>query len=85
MFYVSGRTSNVELGTWNFDRYRDPMTRRAVFAAILTALGILITLYSLRDGIHLSFVLLLGLLLIADGILRFALLSQDHAERSESR
>ncbi|MGE3600117.1 MAG: hypothetical protein AB7N70_31710 [Dehalococcoidia bacterium] len=59
------------------------MSRRAAFAALLLALGLLITLISLRDGVHLSFVLLLGLLLIADGAIRFALISQERTKPSD--
>ncbi len=46
------------------------MTRRALFAALILALGALITLVNLRDGIEFSFPLLLGVLLLADGVLR---------------
>jgi uncharacterized membrane protein HdeD (DUF308 family) len=59
------------------------MSRRAVIAALLTVLGVLITLVGLRDGLHLSFTLLLGLLLIADGIIRFALISQERTKPSD--
>ena len=59
------------------------MSRRTVIAALLTALGVLITLISLRNGLQFSFVLLLGLLLIADGVIRFALISQEHTEPSD--
>jgi hypothetical protein len=58
------------------------MSRRTALAALLTALGVLITLFSLRDGLHLSFTLLLGVLLIADGAIRFALISQERAPPS---
>jgi len=61
------------------------MSRRILLAVIVTVLGLLITLFNLRGGFHLSFALLLGVLLIADGVLRFAMLSQERAERSESR
>jgi hypothetical protein len=61
------------------------MTRRALLATLITALGALITLLSVRDGITFSFGLLLGLLLLADGALRFALLSQDEAEHANQR
>ena len=60
------------------------MSRRTVIAALLTALGVLITLFSLRDGLHLSFTLLLGVLLIADGVIRFALISQERTTPSGS-
>jgi hypothetical protein len=59
------------------------MSRRTVIAALLTALGVLITLISLRNGLQISFVLLLGLLLIADGVIRFALISQENTEPSD--
>jgi uncharacterized membrane protein HdeD (DUF308 family) len=59
------------------------MSRRAVIAALLTVLGVLITLVGLRDGLHLSFTILLGLLLIADGIIRFALISQERTKPSD--
>jgi hypothetical protein len=59
------------------------MSRRAVIAALLAALGVLITLISLRDGFHLSFTLILGVLLVADGAIRFALISQEHTEPSD--
>jgi len=53
------------------------MSRRTILAAVITTLGVLITLINLRGGLALSFPLLLGLLLIADGALRFAMLRQD--------
>jgi hypothetical protein len=56
------------------------MSRRTIFAALLTAGGVLITLIGLRDGLHLSFLLVLGVLMIADGVIRFALISQERAE-----
>jgi hypothetical protein len=59
------------------------MSRRAVIAALLAVLGVLITLISLRDGFHLSFVLILGILLIADGAIRFALISQERTKPSD--
>jgi hypothetical protein len=59
------------------------MTRRTVLAWLLTALGVLITLFSLRDGLQLSFTLLLGVLLIADGAIRFALISQERTAPSD--
>jgi hypothetical protein len=59
------------------------MSRRTIIAALLLALGVLITLFSLRDGIHLSFTLLLGVLLIADGAIRFALNAQEPAKPSD--
>ena len=58
------------------------MSRRTAIAALLTALGVLITLFSLRDGFQLSFTLLLGVLLIADGAIRFALISQERTRPS---
>ena len=60
------------------------MSRRTLLAVVITVLGVLITLYNLRDGLQLSFALLLGVLLIVDGALRFAMLSQEHTERPES-
>ena len=53
------------------------MTRRAFFAAAITALGVLVTLVNLRGGLAFSFGLLLGLLLVADGVIRFAMLSPE--------
>jgi hypothetical protein len=44
---------------------------------------VLITLFSLRDGPHLSFTLLLGVLLIADGAIRFALISEERPKPSD--
>lgn len=60
------------------------MSRPTLLAVVITVLGVLITLYNLRDGLQLSFALLLGVLLIADGALRFAMLSQEHTEQPQS-
>jgi hypothetical protein len=59
------------------------MSRRTVIAALLSALGVLITLFSLRDGLQLSFTLILGVLLIADGAIRFALIPEERAKPSD--
>lgn len=59
------------------------MSRRTVIAALLSALGVLITLFSLRDGLQLSFTLVLGVLLIADGAIRFALISEERTTPSD--
>ena len=57
--------------------YPDIMPRRLILATIILALGVIITAVNLRDGLTLSFPLLLGVLLLADGALRFAMLRQD--------
>jgi hypothetical protein len=49
------------------------MNGKVIWALVLTLLGVVITLATVRDG--LSFGLLLGLLLIADGVIRFLMLS----------
>jgi hypothetical protein len=48
-----------------------------LLAGVITALGVLLTLVNLRDGVSFSFPLLLGLLLLADGVLRFYMLATD--------
>lgn len=60
------------------------MSRRTIIAALLLTLGVLITLFSLRGGVHLSFTLLLGVLLITDGAIRFALNAQEPAKPFDS-
>jgi hypothetical protein len=60
------------------------MSRRALIAAVITAAGVLITLINLRNGLHFSFALVLGLLLIADGVIRFALMSQERTDPSDA-
>lgn len=46
------------------------MARSTVLPFVLLALGALITLYNVAGGLRFSFPLLLGLLLLADGVLR---------------
>ena len=53
------------------------MTRRLLLAAVITALGAIITLVTLGDGLRFSFPLLLGVLLLADGALRFYMLAEE--------
>ena len=50
--------------------YPHHMLGRTLFALIVLALGVLITVVNLAGGLRFSFPLLLGLLLIADGVLR---------------
>jgi hypothetical protein len=62
------------------------MSGRMLLAALITALGAAITLVNLRDGLTFSFPLLLGVLLLADGLLRFSMLTADErgpVERQE--
>ena len=47
-----------------------------ILAISITLLGVLVTYLNLRDGIAFSFPLVLGLLLLADGVIRFLLLDQ---------
>lgn len=54
-----------------------PMIRRLLLAIVVLALGVLVTLANLRDGLAFSFPLLLGLLLLADGGLRLAMQRQE--------
>ena len=67
------------------------MTRRVILATLIVVLGAIITVVALRDGLAFSFPLLLGVLLLADGALRFYMLAQDarapseHEEREPSR
>lgn len=56
------------------------MTRRLVLATVLIALGAVITVLTIMDGLRLSFPLALGLLLLADGALRFYMVAQDARE-----
>jgi hypothetical protein len=56
------------------------MTRAPLVAIAILVVGVVIVLYSLStDGALISFTALLGLLCIADGVLR--LLSLGHKER----
>jgi hypothetical protein len=59
------------------------MSGRMLLAALITALGVAITLVNLRDGLTFSFPLLLGVLLLADGILRFSMLTRNVDESAE--
>lgn len=58
------------------------MTRRPILATVIIALGAMITVVSVMDSLRLSFPLALGLLLLADGALRFYMLTQDARESS---
>jgi hypothetical protein len=53
------------------------MNGRLLLAILITALGAVITAANLRGGLEFSFQLLLGVLLVADGLLRFAMLRDD--------
>lgn len=53
------------------------MNRRLVLAVLITALGAIITAVNLRGGLEFSFPLLLGVLLVADGLLRFGGMSDE--------
>jgi hypothetical protein len=51
------------------------MTRQVVIAAVVGVLGAILTLASLADGLRLTNpALLLGVLLLADAVLRFLML-----------
>jgi len=53
------------------------MSGRMLLAALITALGALIALVNLRNGLSFSVPLLLGVLLLADGVLRFMMITRD--------
>ena len=53
------------------------MSRRLLLAVGITAVGALITFATLRGGLSLSIPLLLGVLLLVDGALRFSMLGED--------
>ncbi len=59
------------------------MTRRLILATLIFALGAIITIFTLRDGVAFSFPLLLGVLLLADSALRVYVLTQDARGSSE--
>lgn len=59
------------------------MLRSNVLPIILLVLGTLITLYNLAGGLHFSFPLLLGLLLLADGVLRLLTGGKESTQRVE--
>ena len=61
------------------------MSGRMLLAVLITALGAAITLVNLRNGLAFSFPLVLGLLLLADGVLRFSMLSDHDQEPVERR
>ena len=61
------------------------MPRRLILATIILVLGVIITAVNLRDGLTLSFPLLLGVLLLVDGALRFAMLRQDTGDEKVHR
>ena len=61
------------------------MPRRLILATIILTLGVIITAVNLRDGLALSFPLLLGVLLLVDGALRFAMLRQDTGDEQMHR
>jgi hypothetical protein len=66
-------------------RYPGAMSRRMLLAGAITVLGAILTLVNLRHGIAFSFPLLLGLLLLADGILRFYMLAADADAAAEQQ
>ena len=49
------------------------MNRQSVLTWLVLALGVLITVVKLRNGLEFSFMLVLGVLLVADGVLRLLL------------
>src|SRR5215211_1210030 len=53
------------------------MSGRLLLAAAITGVGALIAFANLRGGLSLSIPLLLGVLLLVDGALRFSMLGQD--------
>ena len=56
------------------------MARQVTVASLVFIAGAVITLVNLRGGLRLSFPLVLGLLLLADGVLRFLLLPRTSSE-----
>jgi|RhiMetdeSRZDD1v2_1073273.scaffolds.fasta_scaffold1205366_2 hypothetical protein len=56
------------------------MNSRIILAVLITALGAVIAAVNLREGVEFSFPLLLGLLLVADGLLRLGGTSDEQKD-----
>lgn len=56
------------------------MNSRIILAVLITALGAVIAAVNLREGVEFSFPLLLGLLLVAVGLLRLGGTSDEQKD-----
>jgi hypothetical protein len=72
---LAKQESSFILHSSSFIRYPILMTRQVVIATVVGVLGAVMTLASVADGLQLTNpALLLGVLLLADAVLRFMML-----------